>query len=301
MKNYKKTIVVFGCTGTIGLPVLQLLIKENCIVRGVLRNPQRTYPISIKNTSNLSYVSADLAIIKEVEDACKFADTIFLLTATQPKQEEYETNVINAAKKYGVKRIVKLSAPDIEPVSLVEVSNWHREIEGKLENSGIEFCCLRPQAFMQNWERNTFTIRRFGKIYGAIENAPRNYVDARDVAEIAVKLLLQNTPLELNYISISGPEAITNYDMAERLTRVTNTDIEYINVSSAELFKTLKNRAKLPEWLANHIVELDELAIIIPEPTEDSTEKILNKKPRLMNAYLQESQELFKRKPIWKF
>ena len=301
MENLKKTIVVFGCTGTVGLPVLQFLIKENCIVRGVLRNPQRAHPISLENKTNLSYVSADLAIIKEVEDACKFADTIFLLTATHPKQEEYETNVINAAKKYGVKRIVKLSAPDIEPVSLVEVSNWHRKIEGKLENSGVEFCCLRTQAFMQNWERNTFTIRRFGKIYGAIENAPRNYVDARDVAEIAVKLLLKKTPLEINYISISGPEAITNYDMAERLTRVTNTSIKYINISSAELFKTLKNRAKLPEWLANHIVELDELAIKIPEPTEDSTEKILNKKPRLMNAYLLESQELFKRKPIWKF
>ena len=301
MENLKKTIVVFGCTGTVGLPVLQFLIKENCIVRGVLRNPQRAHPISLENKTNLSYVSADLAIIKEVEDACKFADTIFLLTATHPKQEEYETNVINAAKKYGVKRIVKLSAPYIERTSLVEVSNWHREIETKLENSGVEFCCLRPQAFMQNWERNTFTIRRFGKIYGAIENAPRNYVDARDVAEIAAKLLLQNTPLELNYISISGPEAITNYDMAERLTRVTNTDIEYLNISSDELFKTLKNRAKLPKWLANHIVELDELAIKIPEPAEDSTEKILNKKPRLMNAYLQESKELFKRKSIWGF
>ncbi|GGX29417.1 NAD(P)H-binding protein [Aquimarina muelleri] len=300
MENYKKTIVIFGCTGTVGLPILQLLIKDTCIVRGVLRNPQREHPISLENTINLSYVSADLSIVKEVEDACKFADTIFLLTATHPKQEEYETNVINAAKKYGVKRIVKLSAPDIEPVSLVEVSNWHRKIEGKLEDSGIEFCCLRPQAFMQNWERNTFTIRRFGKIYGAMENAPRNYVDARDVAEIAVKLLLQNTPLELNYISISGPEAITNYDMAERLTRVTNTNIEYLNISSNELFRTLKNRAKLPEWLANHIVELDELAIKMPEPTEDSTEKLLNKKPRLMNAYLQESKELFKRKPIWK-
>ena len=105
MENLKKTIVVFGCTGTAGLPVLQFLIKENCIVRGVLRNPQRAHPISLENKTNLSYVSADLAIIKEVEDACKFADTVFLLTATHPKQEEYETNVISAAKKHGIKKL----------------------------------------------------------------------------------------------------------------------------------------------------------------------------------------------------
>lgn len=301
MNKYRKTIVVFGCTGTVGLPVLQYLIKEKCIVRGVLRSPQREHPISLKNNTNLSYVSADLAIIREVEDACQFADVIFLLTATHPKQEEYETNVINAAKKHGIKRIIKLSAPYIEPANLVEVANWHRNIELKLEKSGIEYSCLRPQAFMQNWERNTFTIRRFGKIYGAIKKAPRNYVDARDVAEISVKLLLQEKPLVSKYISVTGPETITNYEIAERLSKVTNSTINYINISSDQLFKTLTNRAKLPSWIARHIIELDELAIKIPEPTQDSTEAILNKKPRLMNAYLQESKHLYKRKSIWKF
>lgn len=300
MDNSRKTIVVFGCTGTVGKHVLEQLTKHNCSVRGVLRNPQRSYPVVLKENTNLSYVSADLSNYTEVDNACKYADTIFLLTATNPKQVDYETNVITAAKKNGIKRIIKLSAPDIESSNLVEVGNWHRQIEDVLANSGIEYCCLRPYAFMQNWERNTFTVRKFGKIYGIMKDAVRNYVDARDVAEIAVNLLLQDNALEQQYLSITGPEAISNFEMADRISKVTGREITYINISKDALFKNLTKRAKLPLWLANHIIELEELALKIEEPGTDSTENLLNKKPRLMDEYLQEYKELFSKEPIWK-
>lgn len=228
------------------------------------------------------------------------ADVIFLLTATHPNQVEYEQNVIEAAQKYGIKRIVKLSAPDIQPVELVEVAKWHRTIEAALDRSGIEYCCLRPYAFMQNWERNTFTIRKFGKFFGTMDNAPRNYVDARDVASIATDLLLQEAPLPETAITITGPEAINHYEMAERLSTVTGRTIQYINIPKADLLKNLTKRAKLPLWLAQHIIELDELAVKVPEPASDSTEQYLHKQPRLMNEYLQESKALFAREPVWR-
>ena len=300
METRKKTIVVFGCTGTVGKVVFDNLLDHNCHVRGILRHPERLPPIPLDTDHRHSYLSADLTQPKDLEAACAYADAVFLLTATHPQQVQNEINVINAAKACGIKRLVKLSAPMVEPVELVEVAKWHREIENYLESSGLDYCCLRPQAFMQNWERNTFTIRRFGKIYGAMQDAPRNYIDARDVAEVAVKLLLKNTPSITKYIPLSGPEAITNYDMAERLSKVTQSTIRYVDMTPAALLKLLKTKAKLPEWLAKHIVELDELAVKIPEPTHDSIEKLLNRKPRLMNAYLQESKHHFKRQSIWK-
>lgn len=298
-RSYKKTIVVFGCTGTVGKPVLEKLLQENCNVRGIIRTPNRKYPIPIEKHSQLSYMSADMGNPKEVDAACAFADVIFLLTATAPNQVANEINVINAAKKNDIKRIIKISAPDIQPQNLVEVSKWHREIETYLDDSNIEHCCIRPYAFMQNWERNTFTIRKFGKIFGVMKEAPRNYVDARDVAEVAVKLLLQKKPLEAKNISITGPEAISHYKMAERISKVTNRTIEYVNLSKEEYLKNLTKRAKLPLWLANHIVELDELAVKIKEPNKDSIENLLHKKPRLMNAYLQEKKDIFAKQSLW--
>jgi uncharacterized protein YbjT (DUF2867 family) len=298
-----KTIVVFGCTGTVGASVLEQLSRENCQVRGILRDPQRAYPIDIKprESSNISYLASNLASEDDLKKACLRADALFLLTATSPKQIVYETNIINAAKSTGVKRIIKLSAPNIAQEGIVEVSHWHREIENVLEQSGIEFCCLRPYAFMQNWERNTFTIQRFGKLYGSLDHATRNFVDCRDVAAVAVKFLLTDEELKHKFITLTRPEAISNYDMAERISKAINSKVEYINVSAKQLYDDLVKRAKLPDWLANRIVELDNLAKAIPEPTDDSIESILGRKPRIMNAYLQESKHLFARKPLWQF
>ncbi len=301
MEKYKKTIVIFGCTGTVGKYLLEKLLQEDCYVRGILKHPKRSYPIPLAEHDKLSYLSADIAKPKEVEAACVHADAVFLLTATHPNQVANEINVINAAKKCGIQRLIKLSAPDIEPIELVEVAKWHRKIEAYLEQSGLSYCCIRPYAFMQNWERNLFTIKRFGKFFGVMKDVSRNYVDARDVAEVAVKLLLQKELLSLKTITLTGPEAISHYEMAERLSRVADRKIEYINISKHKFSDMLTKRAKLPLWLANHIVELDELALKVPEPTVDSIEYLLNKKPRLMDAYLQEKKELFAKEALWKF
>ena len=302
MNNSKPTIVVFGCTGTVGLEVMHQLSTKECFVRGIVRNPDRNYPIPLsRKLSNVSYLSVDLNSEEQIKQACYKADTVFLLTATAPNQVETEINIINAAKEAGITRIVKLSAPIVRPPAKVEVSDWHRQIEEHLDKSGLDYCCLRPHAFMQNWERNTFTIQRFGTIYGAMGDAPRNYVDCRDVAEIAVIRLLSENNLNKQFLAISGPESITYADFAKRLSYVTNRKIEYRDITQKELLHTLTKRAKLPNWLANHIVELDDLAIKNPEPTEDTIEKILKRKPRMINAYLQESRHLFVKKAIWKF
>ena len=140
---------------------------------------------------------------------------MFLLTATSPDQIEYEINIINAARQCGIKRIVKLSAPIVQPLSIVKVSQWHNTIDNYLIRNIDEFCCLRPHSFMQNWERNTFTIQHFGKIYGSLDNAKRNYIDSRDVAEVAVNYLLTSEEVKQDSV-ILAVQAITNIEMAEK-------------------------------------------------------------------------------------
>ncbi|XJR88045.1 NAD(P)H-binding protein [Elizabethkingia anophelis] len=70
MKKIKPVIVIFGCTGTVGREVIQQLKHHDCIVRGVLRNPERPYPVPISSSSNITYVSASLNSIKQLKEAC---------------------------------------------------------------------------------------------------------------------------------------------------------------------------------------------------------------------------------------
>lgn len=294
MKVDKPTIVVFGATGTVGAEVLRLLSQKNCFVRGVLRVPDRKPPIKLNGfNQNIAYVSANLNSKEQLRAICREADGIFLLTATSPSQILYETNVIEVAEELKINRIVKLSAPSIPSSIFVEVSNWHREIEKVLQKSSLDYCLLQPHSFMQNWERNTFTIKYLGKIFGVMGVAKRNYVDARDVAEVAVKFLFQKQPLQGEAVVISGPEALSNHSMAERLSYITGKKIVYEDISRDAFLKQLTKKAKLPEWLSRHLVEVDLLAKKHPEPEIDTIESILGRKPRIMNAYLQESRDKF--------
>ena len=138
-----------------------------------------------------------------------------------------------------------------------------------------------------------FSIQHFGKIYGAMEKAERNYVDSRDVAEVAVKYLLLDRDLKGESVVISGPEAISHESMAMRISHVTNRKIVYENITKEEFLRKLTKQARLPLWLARHIVEIDILAVKKPEPKNDTIQTILNRKPRIMDAYLQESRALF--------
>lgn len=301
MNIVKPTIVVFGVTGTVGSEVLRLLNLENCFVRGVLRSPKRKVPIRLSSENNtISYISVDLTSKEEIKRACFNVDAIFLLTGTSPNQIVYETNIVEVAQLLNIKRIVKLSAPIVPENIYVEVSDWHRKIEQTIASTGIDHCFLQPHSFMQNWERNTFTIKYFGKIYGVMEDAKRNYVDARDVAEVAVKYLLQTEILNGESVIISGPEAISHETMAQRISHVTGKKVIYENITRDEFLNKLTKQAKLPGWLARHIVEIDVLAVKNEEPNTDTINTLLKRKPRIMDTYLQESRDLFSRKS-WRF
>lgn len=301
MKRTKPTLVVFGCTGTVGTEVMRQLQHVNCNTRGILRSVDRPYPIPISSyPNNITYISANLNDKEQLRCACFGADAIFLLTATSPQQVEYEINIIDAAKYCGVKRIVKLSAPSIPSTVHVEVSQWHHQIDTYLIEQIDEYCCLRPHSFIQNWERNTFTINSFGKIYGTLGTAKRNYIDCRDVATVAVNYLVEEEEIRIRSVVLAGPQALSNQEMATKLSLVTNRSIEYIDITAEELFKQLTQRAKLPNWLANHIIELDNLAIQVPEPRLDTITDLIGRKPRTMDEYLQENRHLFQRTALWK-
>lgn len=296
IESRPRLIAVLGCTGTVGSEVMRVLAHEDCAVRGILTKSNRPYPVPPQERpARISYTSADHTSLQHLRRALMGADALFLSIGTNPEQVAIESRAIEAAQRAGVRRIVKMSAPLVAEPASVEVAKWHRSIEEKLEESGLEFCNLRPYSFMQNWLRNTFTIQHLGKIIGSAGSSPRNYVDCRDVAEIAVRFLLSECPLTMREITITGSEAINYQDMAARLSVATGSTIRYENLTRAEHYQLLLKRAKLPEWLARHLVELEELAVLIPEQPDDGFQTWLRHPARTMDEFTQEHHAAFRR------
>jgi uncharacterized protein YbjT (DUF2867 family) len=287
-------IAVLGCTGTVGSEVMRLLAQQPIAVRGVLRKTLANYAVPLQeHPARVSYVVADHHSSAQLQRAFAGVDALFLLIGTNPDQVAIESRAIDAARQAGVRRIVKLSAPLVEAPAHVEVAEWHRSIEAQLAASGLEHCNLRPYAFMQNLLRNTQSIQHIGTIFGSAGNAPRNYIDCRDVATIACQLLLADQPLSVSAITLTGPESISNAELAARISQVTGCPVGYTNLSRAEHYAMLSTRAKLPAWLARHIVELEELALRIPEHPTDQLAALLGRYPRTLDEFLLEYRSAF--------
>jgi uncharacterized protein YbjT (DUF2867 family) len=280
---------------------MRQLATHNCTIRGILRQAPQSYPVPPQDRpARVSYALVDHASEDQLSRAFAGVDAVFLLIGTHPAQVQTESRMIAAAQRAGVRRIIKLSAPLVAAPASVEAANWHRAVEAKLAASGLEFCCLRPYAFMQNWLRNTYTIKRFGAIIGSAGVAPRNYVDCRDVAAIATRLLLSEQLPHTDAITITGPEVISNQEMVERISLATGATVRYTNLSRSDHYRMLVTQAQVPEWLAQHIVELEELAIRIPEQATNSVAAFLDRPARTMDSFLHEHRSAFmqKKSPI---
>jgi uncharacterized protein YbjT (DUF2867 family) len=106
---------------------------------------------------------------------------------------------------------------------------WHAEAEKELENSGLAFTHLQPNQFMQVYLRLKDTIASQGKFYAASKDSRVSPVEVRDIAAVAVAVLTGAGHEGQTYV-ITGPEALTYADVAEKLSAAVGKNVTYVDV-----------------------------------------------------------------------
>ncbi len=86
-------------------------------------------------------------------------DSVLLLTAPNTK---HELEIIEASKKAGVEKIVKISSMGADPTSTMRIARGHGEAEEALKASGITWTILRPGMF-----RSPRTFDDFARDYAS--------------------------------------------------------------------------------------------------------------------------------------
>ncbi|KIF00437.1 nucleoside-diphosphate sugar epimerase [Streptomyces sp. RSD-27] len=285
-------ITIIGATGATGSALLQRLIELEVPCRAVSRTPDRLRAAIGANTL-VEIVGADAADPQTLRDAFEGSTQLFLSMANSPLQAELETNVIDAAAHAGVRHVVKLSAPAAEPTSPVAISRSHWRIEQHLATTGMTATLLRPYAFMQKLPLNAPAIAR-GVLIGAMGDAPCNYIDVRDIADVAAQTLLRPGLAGATY-TLTGPQAFSNPELARLLSELTCRPVRYIDLPPSEFHSHLLTNAHMPPWLADHVVEIQQLAITRPESPNDTIETILGRPARTLHTFLGEHLHAFTR------
>ena len=257
-------ILVAGATGTVGSELVKQLTSSPTLipsssdikVRGAIHSQNKVEEFR-KNNRNTEVVVMDFNKPQTVAEALNSVDKLFWLTLPRPKLEEALTSLIREAKKNGVIQIVKLSVFQY----VGSIGRWHRYEENIIEESGIPYTFLRAGAFMQNFI-SFFgqTIKNQNAFYLPAGDGKVSFVDVRDIAAVAVKLLTEKNRFnhENTAFGITGQEALSYSQAAEILSKATGKKISYIDIPQEEAIESMKGFG-MEDWLIADLIEFSNI------------------------------------------
>ena len=244
-------ILVVGATGTIGRSVVLELKERRAAIRALTRNPQKARNL----LGDVDCAVGDLSRPETVAKALAGVEAAFLLSPLDPSLPAWEAGFARAAKKAGIKRLVKLSALGADPRSPAAIARWHGEAEEEVRRAGVPFTLLRPAAFYQNLLSSADSIRR-GVLPASMGAARVAMVDARDVSAAAAAALLSPS-FEGETLTLTGPAPLSYAEAASTLSRVLGRPVAYTDVAPDVAERGMAG-AGMPPWLVDALLGLAE-------------------------------------------
>jgi uncharacterized protein YbjT (DUF2867 family) len=245
-------ILVTGATGLNGQELLRRLSAQGSAVRALVRNPAKAETIAA--LPHVEIVQGDMAHPETLAAGLRDIDRAMLISSSDPMMLDVQTNFIDAARKAGVKHIVKLSGIMPELNSAFRFARMHGEIEKRLEASGMAFTHLRAGEFMPAYFRQVPNITAKGAMFLPMEEARIASIDVGDITEIAARVLTSSGHEGKTY-PLTGPEALTMTEVAEKLSAATGKTIRYVNVPP-DAARQAQLAAGMPPYLADALFEL---------------------------------------------
>ncbi|MDF2709656.1 MAG: NAD(P)H-binding protein [Nonomuraea muscovyensis] len=236
------TILITGANGTVSSAVLRSLPGKDD-VRVLVRDPAKApagYEVAVGDLD-------DPATLGEAFDG---VDTLWLLTAMGPQAPHASMNAVWAARRAGVRHVVRLSAIGAAHDAPTRNGRLHALSDVELQASGLDWTIIRPAFFMQN----LLGAVNGGTLYGSTGQGRIGLIDTRDIGEFAAKVLTDPRPHTGKVYTLTGPASISLGEAAGHLGDVYGRPISYQPLSPDQVHAAMLD-AGLPEWIAAVSVE----------------------------------------------
>lgn len=286
-------IVVTGATGATGSEVVRLLAAKGVRVRALVRDPSR---MKRAGGPAVEVVTADLEKPLSLDPVFRGADKVYLVSSPAAEQAVLHGNAIDAAKRAGVKQVVRQSILGSNASSTNGLLRVHGEADDRLSRSGLSFTILRSNSFFQNTLLHAETIATSGAIYAPAKDGVASMIDMRDLAVAAAAVLTSDTHSGRIY-DLTGPRAIGYAEIAESIGRAIGKPVRYEDVPTAAAREAMIGMG-LGEWLVESLLDL--YAGWATGRHADVTEfqtRITGKPPRPFEEFAKDYAAAFRPKP----
>ena len=272
---------------------MRLLAEAGTPARALVHSPDKAAPIK---RLGLEVAVGDFEQPDTLDAAMAGCDQLFLLSPPTPRQPEQEQQVIDAAKRAGVGHVVKQSVPGADPGAGIVFARWHAQIEQYLAKSGLPHTLLRPNYFMQNFLMSAQPVAEQGVLYGMTGEGRVSYIDTGDIAAVAAKVLTSPGHEGQAYM-LTGPEALTAAEVAERLSAAIGRPVRYVNLPPDAFGQALAG-AGMPGWLVDGVVEGNTLLAAGHGATvTDEAARVTGRPPRTFDQFAADHQAAFGGQP----
>ena len=241
-------ILVVGGTGTVGSALVRELAARDAPLRVLVRSlGRRPFP------PKTQIVTGDLADPASLSAAFHGIERLFLLTPPVDTMVALQQAALDAARRAGVRQVVKLSMIGVGEQSSTHLGRWHAQTDAAVRGFP-SWTVLCPHSFMQNTLAFAPTVRAEGRFYAPTAGAVFPLVDARDVAAVAAECLTTDDYAGETYV-LTGPEAIGYDRVAHEIGDAIKRSVQFVDVP-AEAGKQGMLDAGYPAWLAEDLVTM---------------------------------------------
>ncbi|MGO1054259.1 NAD(P)H-binding protein [Crossiella sp. CA198] len=264
----KQTILVQAGTGKTGKRVARLLREQGHTVRVASRSGEPRFDWAEESTWGPALAGVDAVYVVPLD-------------ATGEEHEQL-TRFVRQATAAGVRRLVMLSARDIDTF---EGEN-SLAAERAVRESGVAWTILRPGWFNQNFDEDYFDEAvRAGEVLLATGDGLEPFIDAEDIAEVAVAAFTQDGHDGQIY-DLSGAELLTFPQAVGIIAAELGREIRVVDLAPAA-YADKQVELGMPREFAELIAGLYQR---IREGKEahlsDGVQRVLGREPRSFAAYV---------------
>jgi len=281
-------ILVTGASGNVGGYVVEELLKlgEEVVAAGT-----DTKKLLKMFGDRVTAVEFDFTRSETYENALMDIDCIFLMRPPHLGKPEDLFPFIDAIKKHPVKLLSFLSLMGIEKNTIPP----HFKIEKYIESAGIPFAHIRPGFFMQNVSGiHALEIKDNDQIFIPAGKSKTSFIDAADIG-LAIATILHTPEKYKNTAhTITGPEALDYYQIAVKLSKLTNRKITYKKPGLVKYRQVYIRSRGFEKSYVNVTVALYIMTRLgTAKKVTDEFYKLTGKQPRTFDTFAEENKSAF--------
>ncbi len=186
MSSRMTTILVTGANGNVSSGALAALKGKGHRLVGLVRDAKKGEALK---QQGVEVRVGDLEKPRSLEGTFEGVETAFILTPPGPLAPYQSSNALHAARRAGVKHVLRMSAIGAAHDAPTLNGRMHALSDAELERSGVPFTIIKPHFFTQNLMMSAQSVAQEGKMYLALGDAKLPMIDFRDISEVAAKIL----------------------------------------------------------------------------------------------------------------